>query len=214
MANETISNKILLLPNVPVLDHEELKEIIIDLYFSTAGKALESLEQKKEVNITKYLPLYVWGPSGIKESDVDIIKKAGKEIASRMGKEYSESLQNVNDPDKFMVIVIPLHQLEIDESKRIIFLNRNNQDTTFFLLEILPKEGQGIIFLYDVALADPRLQKIAYGIVIYRQLFLADCIYTLPPGFYGIMGGSTAGSDSLPPHLSNRCLHAQIKPSI
>jgi len=175
---------------IPAVTHEQLKQLIIHKYKTK-------------------IPLFIWGTFGIGKSYT--VKEAGKEIAKELGLEYSEDPKDINDPNKFVVIVIPMHQFDVSEIKGIGVPNRETKTTEFFRTNLLPKQGQGIIFFDEINLAPPLVQSNAYQLILDRKL--GD--YTVPEGYYVIGAGNTiedmAHIHDMAKPLLNRFTHVQLK---
>jgi len=190
------------LRNVPALSHEELKEIIVRFYERTAGRAL------KNEKVRRYLPLFVWGTFGIGKTYA--VKKAGEIIAKMHGLEYSDNIQDIDDPNKFCVITIALHHFDPAELKGLGFPDKEKGVTVFYPPETLPRKGQGIIFLDELNLAPPLVQANAYQLVLERRIGK----YVVPPGYMIIAAGNTdadrAYTYQTAAPLNNRFFHCKL----
>lgn len=182
--------------------------MIVEIYFKTAGEVLK--DPAKEMEDLMYLPLFIWGAFGIGKSAT--VREAAKEIALTLSKEYSEELSDINNPDKFLLITIPLHQLDAAELKGIGVPDYEREVSKFLPPEFLPKKGQGIIFFDEFNYAPPLVQVNAAHLIYDRRLFS----YEVPPGYIIIAAGDIeeerAYTHRMSPFVSTRFLHVQLKP--
>lgn len=152
--------------DIPKVTHKELEQCLFNFY-------------------NKKLPLFIWGTFGIGKSA--IVQSFGKSYASQNNLEYSNRVSDINDPNKFVVIVIPLHQYDPAEIKGIPFPDTETKTTDFYTTGLLPSSGQGIIFFDELNLAPPLVQANSYQLILDRRLGQ----YELPEGFVAIGAGNT-----------------------
>lgn len=182
--------------DIPVIQHAQMFPIIRNSY--------EAL-----------LPLFVWGTFGIGKSFM--LKEFGKKyVAEHNSKEgavhweFSDSPKDLNDPSKFVVLVIPLHQYDVSEIKGIPMPNKEHTATQWLPTELLPRSGQGIMFFDELNLAPPLVQANCYQLIMERRLGS----YEVPKGWLAIAAGNTsedrAHNFEMANPLKNRFLHVRL----
>lgn len=157
----------------------------------------------------RHLSLFAHGTFGIGKSDA--IVQFAKRMAEKLGLVMSENPNDINDEKKFMVIKLPLHQMDVSEIKGIPFTNEDRTSTVFLPLGLLPKKGQGIIFLDEFNLAAPMVQSNAYQLILERKLGF----YQIPDGFTVVAAGNMLDDNGhtfdMAVPLKNRFIHFQLR---
>ncbi len=152
--------------------HEELLEDIIDAY------------ETKE-------PLFVWGRTGIGKSYT--VKRAGKILAERYGRKYSESIRDL-DSEHFVVLDRRLAYR--DPTDLIGVLYKENGVSKWHYPDWLVKlsrqreeeegvEIRAILFLEEINLAPQLTQNAAYELILdhkIEDLELADGVVVIAAG--------------------------------
>lgn len=174
--------------NVPKVNHKELMEII--------GLSYE-----------KRLPYFIWGTFGIGKSFM--VKEFGKKYAKEKGLKFSDSIYETGK-GIFSVGTIALHQFDPAELKGLPVPNHDTKQTEFYTTDMLPKDGQGIIFLDELNLAPTMVQNNAYQLILDRRLGN----YVLPEGFFAMAAGNTiddrAHIQEMAMPLKNRFGHVEL----
>ena len=172
----------------------------------------KELEQVIMQHFSKKIPLYVWGSFGIGKSDS--IEQVARLIAKEKGMEFSMELKDMNREDVFMLWD---KRMTLDDPTDIKGLpNLNGSGTTKWLPpEELPKSGQGILFLDELNLAPPMVQKAAYQLINKGRVGS----YKLPQDWYVIAAGNRnkdkANVFNLPAPLLDRFTHFELQaPSV
>ena len=134
-------------------------------------------------------PVFLWGPPGVGKSDIM------REIAKEKGID---------------VIDVRLGQMDAVDMRGIPYVE--NGVTKWAVPEFFPhdKEKKAILFLDELASADPSIQVAAYQLILERQCGE----YHLPPKVYVCAAGNRAQDNavSLPisSALANRMLHLEV----
>ncbi len=172
-----------------VVDHAELENLIKRYY-------------------RKKLALFIWGPTGIGKSQT--VKKVARDIAKELGLEYSESIKDINDPKKFVVIDLRLSQMDPSDLRGIPVWDKETRSTVWLPPNTFPREGQGIIFFDELNLAPPLVQASAYQLILDRRLGE----YVVPEGYSLIAAGNRledrANVFEMAAPLKNRFGHCQL----
>ena len=167
---------------------KNLKNIIIKFY-----------ETKK--------PLFLWGTFGIGKSQS--VREAAMEIATRGGMKMSENWDDINDPEKFMLIDIRLAMSDPSDLKGLP--DFKDDGVIWKMNKWFPRDGYGIIFLDEFNLADEATAKACYQLVNDRELNG----YKLPDGYAVIMAGNEnsdgVNTTDLPVPLLNRMAHVKVE---
>jgi len=125
-----------------------------------------NLKELKRVLPTYFdlkIPLLLWGkPSTAKSS---MIRQFAKEMAKQKNLKYSE---DDFGKDIFTCKVIHLSQFDSSDLRGLpIKIDKNGYTaTTFIPGEELPREGQGIIFLDEISMADEITRKACYQYIL------------------------------------------------
>lgn len=179
-------------------NHADLQGILDRVYtVDTAGNG-------------RHVSLFVHGTFGIGKSDA--IGQFAKRMAAKLGLAVSDNPNDLNDDKKFMVIKIPLHQIDVSTLQGLPFPSQDRKTTIFLPMGLLPTSGHGIIFLDELNLAAPMVQSNAYQIVLDRRLGF----YTVPKGFTVVAAGNMTDDNGhtfeMAMPLKNRFLHFQLRP--
>jgi hypothetical protein len=164
----------------------------------------DKLTKAREANMS----MFIHGTMGIGKSDA--ISRWAEKMAERLGLVASENLSDLNDEKKFLVVKLPLHQMDVSEIKGIPFPNDDRTGTVFLPLGLLPTKGQGVIFLDELNLAAPMVQSNAYQLILDRKLGF----YSVPDGFTVVAAGNMLDDRGhtfeMANPLKNRFLHYQL----
>lgn len=152
--------------------------------------------------------LFIWGTTGIGKSQE--VRATAERIAKELGLEYSESIKDINDETKFLVIDIRLSQLDPSDLRGIPVFDKEAKVTMWLPPESLPREGKGIMLFDEMNLAAPLIQASAYQLILDRQLGT----YLVPEGFMLIGAGNRledrANVFDMAAPLKNRFGHCQL----
>jgi len=172
------------------VDHKTLSELIKKYY--KAG-----------------VSLFIWGTTGIGKSYN--VRDTAKDLAEELGLEYSESIKDINNESKFLVIDVRLSQLDPSDLRGIPVWDKDKQATVWLPPESFPKKGKGIIFFDEMNLAPPLVQASAYQMILDRRLGT----YLVPEGFMMIGAGNRledrANVFEMAAPLKNRFGHCQLR---
>lgn len=169
-----------------------------------------SVTHKRLIQILDQLqtPAFIHGTFGIGKTQS--VREYAKTLAKRKGLEFSEEVGDINNPNKFLLIRLPLHQLELGELKGIPFPSPERDRTIFLPMGLLPIEGEGILFLDEMNLASPAMQGNAYQLVLDRRLGF----YKLPDGYKVLAAGNTSEDGAyifdMPRPLRARFAHLKL----
>jgi hypothetical protein len=168
-----------------------------------------NLQRKLDVAHRAGVSLFVHGTFGIGKSDA--ISEWAQRKAKDLGLEFSEALNDLNNEKKFLVVKLPLHQMDVSEIKGIPFPNEGRTGTVFLPLGLLPTSGQGVIFLDELNLAAPMVQSNAYQLILDRKLGF----YSVPQGFMVVAAGNMLDDRGhtfeMANPLKNRFVHFQLQ---
>jgi len=182
-----------------VVDHATLKHLL-KVYYE-ARKAL-----------------FIWGSIGIGKSE--LVRQVGKDLAKELkdkdGKplnlEYSESIRDINNVKKFVVIDIRLSQMDPSDLRGIPVWDKEAGCTRWLAPSTFPRQGYGLIFFDELNLSAPLVQASAYQMILNRQLGE----YLIPDGFGLIAAGNRledrANIFDMAKPLCNRMGHVQLNP--
>ena len=113
-----------------------------------------------------YTPVLLIGPPGIGKSS--LVFEMAKEITIELGLPYYE------DEDEFIspinVIDLRLSQILPEDLKGLPKFSKEEDIVKWVLPEFLPRKGMGILFLDELNLAPPAVQKAAYSLILERRL--------------------------------------------
>lgn len=156
---------------------------------------------------TKKVPLFVWGTFGIGKSCM--VQEFGKQHATELGLKYTSNIFDIGK-DKFTVGTLAAHQISAGDIPGLPFPDRENGQTVYLLSELLPREGQGIIFVDELNLAPQLVQSNLYSLIWDRRAGR----YELPKGWVVIGAGNTASDrahiQEFAMPLKNRMGHVQL----
>lgn len=163
--------------------------------------------------------LFLWGPPGCAKSST--VQQAAAAIAEKNGWTYNSDSNPIEVTDPTNTFTLIDNRAATDDSSDIKgfgWLDEANMKTTFLPPDRLPDPEvhghQGIIFLDDFTQA-PELVMAGYS-----QLILDRHIggYFLKDGWQIVIAGNRQSDRSstkkVGNHLLNRCLHAEMVPSI
>lgn len=153
-------------------------------------------------------PLFVWGTFGIGKSFM--INQFGKKYAEQNKLTFTNNVYDIG-PDKFTVGVLAAHQVSAGDVPGLPFPNRETGRTQYLLSELLPMEGQGILFVDELNLASQLVQANLYSLIWDRRAGR----YVLPNGWI-VMGAGNTTSDrahiqEMAMPLKNRMGHVQLR---
>jgi len=180
-----------------VVNHAELKHLI-------------------KVYVAAKKALFIWGTIGIGKSE--IVRQVGRELATELtdkeGKplnlEFSESIKDINDMKKFVVIDIRLSQMDPSDLRGIPVWDKEAGCTRWLAPSTFPRQGYGLIFFDELNLSAPLVQASAYQMILNRQLGE----YLIPDGFGLIAAGNRledrANIFDMAKPLCNRMGHVQL----
>lgn len=153
-------------------------------------------------------PVMIHGTFGIGKSVA--VRDYARNMAAKVGLEFSESPKDINADDKFVLIRLPLHQLDVAELKGIPYPSGDREKTIFLPIGLLPLKGQGVLFLDEINLAPPAVQANAYQLVLDRQLGF----YEVPKGYTILATGNSLSDKAnvfdMPYPLRNRFAHLML----
>ena len=176
------------------IHHKELVELL--------NKAYDLRLEKKTV------PLFVHGTFGIGKTDA--VRAFARAKAKELGLTYSEKKEDVNKKDVFLLQTICLIDYQAEELKGVLYPSSDKNKAEFLPLDVLPTEGQGVIFFDDFNTALPSVQSAAYQLIENRRVGG----YKLPDGF-AVVGAGNFASDGayiydMPAPLLNRFIHVEL----
>lgn len=176
--------------NIQPINHVDLKDLLIRSFFKSR------------------IPIFIHGTYGIGKSE--ITEFCTREIAKRLGLEFSNKIEDINNESKFVFLVIPLHQYDPAEIKGIPV--RDGDVTKFLATEMLPQKGQGLLFLDEFNLAPPLVQANGYQLLLGGKLGT----YVLPKDYYVVCAGNTdddlAHNFEMAMPLKSRMKHCLLTP--
>lgn len=168
-----------------------------------------NLQRKLDTAHRANVSMFVHGTFGIGKSDA--ISAWARKKAKDLKLECSENLSDLNNEKKFLVVKLPLHQMDVSEIKGIPFPNDDRTGTVFLPLGLLPTAGQGVIFLDELNLAAPMVQSNAYQLILDRKLGF----YEVPKGFMVVAAGNMLDDRGhtfeMANPLKNRFVHFQLQ---
>lgn len=172
--------------NVPVTNHNKLKDYM-------------------EIAFNNRIALMMHGTFGIGKSA--IVKQFAKKKAAELKLEYSDKMEDVNDPKKFVAIVINLHQFDVSGFWLPVFVDGKY---TQQINDMFPVKGNGIIFFDEINLAPNMVQANAYQFILDRRLGK----YAVPDGYAVFAAGNTTTDNAhiheMATPLKNRMMHFQL----
>lgn len=139
-------------------------------------------------------PVFLWGPPGVGKSDI---------------------MRQVADENGIEVIDLRLSQMEPVDLRGVPYVDNGSGTTKWAVPELFPhdEETKAILFLDELASAEPSLQVAAYQLLLDHQY--GD--YHLPPKVYVCAAGNRAEdhaiSNPMSSALTNRMLHLEITPN-
>lgn len=132
----------------------------------------------------------IWGMPGIGKSDVV------RQIAKKRGIGLIDKRLAQSDPTELKGFPVP---------------DLKGGTMRFLRDEMLPTEGEGILFLDELPQAPLAVQAAAYQLILDRKLNT----YTLPPGWTILAAGNRAKdrsiSNQMPAALANRFVHLEVR---
>lgn len=163
----------------------------MNVTIKTAKSILSTLVQQR-LNEKNPPPVFLWGPPGVGKSDIT------RQIAREKGID---------------VIDVRLGQMDAVDMRGIPYVEKSV--TKWAIPEFFPRDPntEAILFLDELASADPSIQVVGYQLILDRQVGEKK----LPPKVYVCAAGNRAQDNavSLPisSALANRMLHLEIEAS-
>lgn len=170
---------------------------------------LKFLRRATETNVSAMLH----GTFGIGKSFM--VRELAKMMAKERKLQFSEDLNDVNKEGMFIFLPLILHQYEPGEIGGLVFPNADKTKATKLLFDILPLEGDGLIFFDEINLAQKLMQANAYQIIHEGRLGK-----WIKPKGYSCIGAGNLEDDRGHTHemampLNNRFAHIHVdKPPV
>ena len=155
------------------------------------AKAIISTLVQQQLDGKNTPPVFLWGPPGVGKSE------GVREIAAEKGID---------------IIDIRLGQMDPVDIRGVPYIK--DGITKWAVPEFFPRDPnkKAILFLDELATADPSIQVVAYQLIHERQCGE----YKLPPKVYVCAAGNGTGqyaiSNSISSALANRMLHLDVEP--
>jgi len=134
-------------------------------------------------------PLFLWGPPGIGKS----------EVVKQVATERSIGLREIY-----------LTQVEPTDVRGILWVKGN--EATWLPPNVLPRSGEGILFLDELPAALPAVQNAVHQLVCFRSIGE----YRLPDGWFIVAAGNKEEDGAecfLSAPMANRFCHLEVKTS-
>jgi hypothetical protein len=150
-------------------------------------------------------PLIITGHPGIGKTD--FMRSQSRILAEKAGLEFSDSIEDINNENKYLFLEVIAHQLDQGDLKGLYFPNKDRTKAISLPIGTFPDKGQGMIFLDEMNLALPGVMSNLY------QVFTRGYIgsYKMPNGFSVYAAGNLetdrAYTHEVPRPLNNRMLH-------
>jgi len=151
------------------------------------------------------VPMIITGHPGIGKTD--FMRAQARILAEKANLPFSDSIEDINNENKFLFLEVIAHQLEQGDVKGVLFPNKERTKAISLPLGVFPEKGQGILFLDEMNLAIPGVMNNLY------QLFTRGYVgqYKMPNTFRVYAAGNLdtdrAYTNEVPRPLNNRMIH-------
>lgn len=154
-------------------------------------------------------PIFVWGPPGIGKS------QSIKQISEKLGVGFIDFRLIYYDTVDLRGIPFPVMFNEHGEIRNVNsmrdFIPVSSTRTVWFMPSIFPSSGKGILFLDELNIAEPDVQKVALQLALDRRIDE----YVLPDGWIVVAAGNRSGDRAfvydLSSPLANRFIHIELE---
>jgi len=142
-----------------------IKENLIE-YWQAYIKYAEENKLDYFVPQKYYTPILLIGPPGVGKSS--LVFEMAKEITEELGLPHYKGKDDFITP--INIIDLRLSQILPEDLKGLPKFASAEDKVKWILPEFLPRKGMGILFLDELNLAPPAVQKAAYSLILERRL--------------------------------------------